>query len=162
MENALLGGLFGAVLVFLGGQFLRYWEKRNRIRGNWAALYVEVSECGSKAKGYRAAKIKAPSYRLPTICYESCFASLLSDSGVSEAEAGTLLKFYSEVQTFNRGLDLADSARHSEDPKLLDAEVRRNCLKAERIAQPSGDYYVRALAICENGKSQARAAVFRR
>ena len=149
----LVSGLFGAFLIFLLHLWVNGAERAIRIRGNWAALHVEVRECGRIASGYIKDNVAAPLYRLPTICYGNCLPSLLSDAGINEDDADALLKYYAEVQTLNRGLDLADRARHTKVDQEVAAEVKRNYLKAQRIGQPSGDLYAKAVAACEIGKA---------
>jgi hypothetical protein len=84
---------------------------------------------------------------------------LLSDVGLDEGETDALLKFYGEVQTLNRGLDLADTMRQSGDPEKINAEFGRNCLKAQQIAHPRGDFYSTALDVCEKRKSEPGMAI---
>jgi hypothetical protein len=154
MVEVLASGLLGAILVFLLGLYHLHRERGSRVRGNWSTLYVEVCECGRIADAYLNVAIEAPLYRLPTKCYEICFPSLLSDSAIDEHGTGALLKFYAEVQTLNRGLDLADLARQTGDDERIKREFRRNSLKARRIAAPVGEYYAEAKRICERGKSE--------
>ena len=44
-----------------------------------------------------------------------------------------LMAFFNEVETLNRGLDLAQPARDSKEEGMLQAEVRRNRVKAGRL-----------------------------
>ena len=73
-------------------------ERQKRIKGRFAAMYVEVQECGRIATGYKNDNVQSPLYRLPTICYETCFPALLGDSGLPEKEADNLLRFYTGVE----------------------------------------------------------------
>ena len=43
------------------------------------------------------------------------------------------MQYFSEVETLNRGLDLAQTARESGDEQALQAEFERNILKATRL-----------------------------
>lgn len=155
----LLGGLSGVATTLMFQYLYARHQTKNRIQGNYAALYVEVQECGRIAAVYSGGPeedpvpvVAAPLYRLPTICYEICFPALLSDSGISEPDAESLLKFYAEVQTFNRGLDAAADAHSASDTNLLQREMNRNILKSRSISQPKGDLYAKAINACKKGK----------
>ncbi|MCZ6720742.1 MAG: hypothetical protein O7A65_04295 [Proteobacteria bacterium] len=53
------------------------------------------------------------------------------------------------MNTFNRGLDLADRRRIEGNDKALDKEVERNMDKAQKIAAPDGGIYKKALRMAE-------------
>jgi hypothetical protein len=86
--------------------------------------------------------VEAPLYRLPRSAFETCYPQLLADSAISAAESRALMIFFNEVETLNRGLDLAGD---TPDPVKRNLEHRRNCLKAERLA-PDGPLYKEAAA----------------
>ncbi len=88
----------------------------------------------------------APLYRLPTISFEICYPALLSDAALDEDAASVLLKFFTEVQTFNRGLDLADEARTR--GQHIGEVFDRNLLKADRIKSPDSALYETAIQLC--------------
>lgn len=155
--EVLASGLFSAALVFVLGIAVNIRNRAMRVRGNWGALLVEMEECGRIADGYINSNIAAPSYRLPTLCYENCLPALLADAAIDEDGTKAILLFYAEVQTFNRGLDLADAARGGDGN--MPKEFRRNCLKANRIRQPSGDLYMQAHEICEKRKQPPGSAI---
>ena len=144
-------GLFGAVLVFLAGLGVLARQRAARIKGNWSALFVEVRECGRTAKVYLEDDVMAPLYRLPTISFETCYPALLTDAGLDEDKADILLKFFTEVQTLNRGLDLIDDLSITA-PNKLKAAYERNCLKARRVKSPDGELYEDAIKLCEQHK----------
>ena len=127
-------------------------QRQKRIKGNFTAMYVEVEECGRIATGYKTASIDAPLYRLPIICFQTCFPALLADSGINEKGIYSLLKFYDEVETMNRGLDAADDAFMSGNQERIDKERKRIPLKVKRIKKPDGEYYFAAISVCEKGK----------
>ena len=138
MIEVLASGLFGAVLVFLAGLWALARQRAARIKGNWSVLFVEVRECGRTAKGYLKGNVLAPLYRLPTISFETCYPALLTDAGLDEDKADILLKFFTEVQTLNRGLDLTEDLWRTAPNKLKEA-YERNCLKARRVKSPDGE-----------------------
>jgi hypothetical protein len=78
------------------------------------------------------------------MAFERSFPPLLADAAVSEHEMEALLAFYSEVQTLNRGLDLAQGARQRNDTAALTQEVQRNVVKARRLTVNDADpnYYI--------------------
>ena len=65
------------------------------------------------------------------------------------------MKFYAEIETMNRGLDLVDTkqraaANQETSAKAVTDEIGRIHLKAKRIAAPKGDLYISALHSVEN------------
>lgn len=154
-------GLFGAVVVFILGLFVLAKERAARIRGNWSALFVEVSECGRIAEDYPTAKVGAPLYRLPTTSFETCYPALLSDAALDDNNANIILRFFTEVETLNRGLDLADEMFRTNDNRLQ-AVFARNCLKANQIKSPDGQLYAPAIDLCRRKKTEAGVAQLRR
>ena len=81
----------------------------------------------------------SPSYRFPTLSYESTFSSILAEGSIKADEAKIIMEFYSLVDSINRGLDLASGVPHSddsirtEDHPLLVSYHERNCLKADEL-----------------------------
>ncbi len=62
------------------------------------------------------------------------------------------MQFFSEVETLNRGLDLAQTARESGVEQALQAEFERNLLKATRLmpaAATAESYYQPARAVVD-------------
>ena len=153
-------GLLGAIIVFIGGYAVRFVGQRRQIRGNWGALYAEVQQCGVLAETYRLAGVAATSYRLPTVCYQNSLPSLLSLYGITEQETSILLKFYSQVETVNRGLDQADLAYQAQDQVRLQGEFSRLLLKCAEIESPAGVLFAKARDVSERRKSQPGEAKF--
>ena len=145
---SLLSGLFGALLAIVAGLLVIVFERAARVTGNWKAIFVEVQECGSLARTFRADNVMAPLYRLSAVTFRTSYPALLSDAAIDENRATALLRFYSEVETLNRGLDLAEEnsgvARDTQLPIYA-----RNMDKAENIEAPSGGLYAEAIALCE-------------
>lgn len=148
-----LTALIGTVVGFLLLQSKDWWTRRQRHKAHWGALRAELEFCRRFAETYEDHKVAAPLYRLPTIFYRNSLPALLGDGAVVEADAEPIIAFFCEVETVNRGLDLADAAR-GDDPKLA-AEVTRNLLKTPRLRPPKpgedqGDnYYIKARAVLD-------------
>ena len=127
------------------GYWREQWLRSKRIKAFKGALRAEITECGRITSEYGPEGVKAPLYRLPIVCYTHSFPGLLGEGVIGENEADALVKFYAEVETFNRGLDLADLVRQGGDAEALNREVGRILLKVARIAAPSGELYSLAL-----------------
>ena len=112
--------------------------------------------CRSLAQTYVRDRVAAPLYRLPTIAYANSLPALLTDAALTESDTGSLLTFFHEVETLNRGLEQAESARLIPDPEMREAklsdEFSRNKQKAENLVPvdvllPS--YYDRAKSVVD-------------
>ena len=131
-------------------------KRRGRAAGagefNGGALRAEIEFCRRLAETYVRDRVIALLYRLPTTAYSQSFPVLLSDAAVAETEVQSLMQFFSEVETLNRGLDLAQTARESGDEQALQAEFERNLLKATRLMPPAAgaeNYYQPARAVVD-------------
>jgi hypothetical protein len=127
-------GLIGVVLGFILAQGKDWWSRYFRRKSYWAALRAELEFCREQAEIYMKDPYAAPLYRLPVTVYTHSFPALLGDGAVSEEDANALMRFFTEVATLNRGLDLANAARDRNDNNAtLQAEVNRNRIKAQRL-----------------------------
>jgi hypothetical protein len=153
--------LSGSVGVGLAGALVRLgvqkFQRRRRTIGNWSALFIEVEESAHNAQTFLQDGVRAPLYRLPTTSFEICYPALLSDAAIDEGEANALLRFFSQAQTINRGLDLADQLARAnssnQTPTQFERDVyNRNISKAERIAYPNSDLYDAAARKCRSRK----------
>ncbi len=144
--EVLASGALGALFVFALGYWREQRLRSKRIKAYKGALRAEITECGRITSEYEPEGVKAPLYRLPTVCYTHSLPGLLGEGVIGENGADALVKFYAEVETFNRGLDLADLMRQGGDEGALNAEVGHILLKATRIAAPSGELYSLALS----------------
>lgn len=144
----LIGPLLGVVLGFGLGWVSDRFTQRRRRKAHWAALRAEIDYCNRTATTYveRQVKVKSPLYRLPTMAYTKSFPALLADGVLNKKETSVLIEFFTQVETLNRGLDQAESARGDEE--RLNEEYCRNCMKAKGIAR-NGDLYRRARAIVD-------------
>jgi hypothetical protein len=147
----LWAALLGVLLGFVLAEAKEAWTRRRRRRAHWGALKAEIEFCRRLAETYIRDRVIAPLYRLPTTAYSQSFPALLGDAAVTETEVHSLMQFFSEVETLNRGLDLAQSAREAGDEQALQAEFQRNILKATRLIPPA--------AAAENYYQPARAVV---
>jgi hypothetical protein len=139
---ALVGVVLGFILSAGKDWFVRRWRRK----AHWAALRAEIEYCCHLAKTYLQDDIAAPLYRLPTAAYAHAFSALLADGVPTEPETRTIIQFFTEAHTLNRGLDLAQAARERDDKPARQAEFARNRLKAERLVQ---DYGQAARAVVE-------------
>jgi hypothetical protein len=137
---ALLGAAVGFGLSELKDWF---WRIRRR-RAQWRALSAEVELCRETAEVFLDDPIKAPLYRLPVLTYLNSFPALLAEGIPTEKETRAITRFFSQVQTLNRGLDQANEARDQEH--LLNKEYGRNRIKAEKLIQ-TGSYYTEVRAV---------------
>jgi hypothetical protein len=128
-STAVIGAIVGAV-VALG---IAEWTRRRRARGHWAALRTEIRFCMRMAEVYSRDFVSAPLYRLSTIVFRTSFPALLADAAVKEEAAQSLITFFGEVETINRGLDLVDAARQANDPLRIAQEINRNLLKVKNL-----------------------------
>jgi len=135
-------GLLGVLFAFGFTYCKDAKDRKKRLRGNLAALKAEMEYCGKTACIFLSANpvVKSPSYRLPTLCYQSAFPSLLSEHILSEEEFSPLIEYFAGVETLNRGLDQANEAIGN--GTRLDEEHDRNTIKARRLIPSSEQYTV--------------------
>jgi hypothetical protein len=146
---ALVGAVVGVVVSFSLPFFTEWWKGRARRLAHWAALGAEIDYCRDRAEIYLRENVASPLYRLPTVAYAHSLPALLEAAALlEETDTRDLLSFFSEVETFNRGLDQVDRARLITDPaeqeRSIQAEYKRNKIKAEDLV---GKYYAAAKAI---------------
>jgi hypothetical protein len=139
----LLPAVIGAITGALSGAFLAYWVnylllRRLRAEAHWRALEAEAELCREMAEAFLNGATSAPLYRLPVLSYQHSFPVLLADGAPNREEVEAVTRFYSQVETLNRGLDQAHVARGNQHE--LDSEHARNILKADRLTV-SGRYY---------------------
>lgn len=125
--------LIGVVAGFGLAAGKETWDRHRRLQAHWAALTAEVKFCNKIATIYSDAGIMAPSYRLPTIAYANSLPALLSDGDLSEGDALATAEFFVEVESLNRGLDMAQTARENHDNVMLNQEYSRNLGKAANL-----------------------------
>ena|SRR5690349_871688 len=139
-------GLFGLLGVALGLGYSEWkaWRERKLTHGTyWKAIDAEVEYIKDRITVFLRDNVAAPSYRLPDLTFKACFPLLLSGGATTREDAVALLTFYSEVETFNRGMDRAADAPNSVE---LMQEYNRNRLKAEHLG-PDGAAY-KAANLC--------------
>jgi hypothetical protein len=153
-STELWAALLGVLLGFILAEGKDWWTRRRRRKSHWGALRAELEFCRHLSETYVRDRVIAPLYRLPTTAYSQSFPALLGDAAVAEREAQSLIQFFSEAEALNRGLDLAQSARERGDQEALEAEFKRNLLKAGMLIPPSAggnseNYYRRARAVLD-------------
>ncbi len=143
-ESGAVATLIGVFVGYLISQFKDWAIRARRHKALWQSINAEIEACKGKADGFLRDPYKSPLYRLPTIAYLNCLPLLLADGTLNEDEAASLIAFFGEVETLNRGLDLASAARGNS--AKLTQEDGRNRLKAKRICS-TGDYYKKSKEI---------------
>ena len=139
-----IGGAIGVVLGFVLNEIKNGWTRYRTHKAYWLALRAEVEFAKKRAHTLTNDPVMAPLYRLPNVCFTTCYPGLLADGVMSDAESTALMAFYAEVETLNRGLDRASDADGDE---RLRAEHGRNRLKAEGLLQNGPLYMAAASAI---------------
>ena len=125
---------------------------REKIKAVKGVLLQEIEVCADMAKTFTApdpkygVRVMAPLYRLPTSAFSTGLKEIMGS--ISEADAQALIRFYAQVETLNRGLDLADlvtlqapGTARGVTPAEID---ERNRLKAQTIRVPNGHLYLTA------------------
>lgn len=112
------------LLGFLTHWFQRAYRNHKRVRNHFGAIGVEADVSIDLAKQFIAHKVIAPSYRFPTMAYQSSFPILLSEGAIQRADAKALTKYFSLVDSINRGLDLVASIPHTEN-EVLEGDSKR-------------------------------------
>jgi hypothetical protein len=150
--DVLFGGLVGAALSQGVTSFNNWRSGRKKARAVKGALLAEIEVCADFAKTFmeESPHILAPLYRLPTSAFDAGLRELLGAGAMSERDAQALIRFYSQVETFNRGLEQAADTPVQAPGVVyrrgltLDQVDSRNRLKAESIRAPNGHLYLSA------------------
>lgn len=125
------------VLTLLLGFGLSQWvqerERKRRLRGAWAALLVELQSCRESVQNFLAHGVAAPLGRLPGSAYAAHFAVVVADGRLSVHDIDVFGRAYSFVSEINRGYDAAAQAATAHDAKELEAQYRRNLIKATAL-----------------------------
>lgn len=127
-------------------------DREERRKGHWAALGAEIELCREHAQVFLKDSVMAPSYRLPTIALEISIPALLSDGQLSSDEYRSLVRFYLQVSTLNRGLEQANAVR--DDGAKLDVEYERNFLKATELVRGPDTLYNAARQVVEGRRAR--------
>jgi hypothetical protein len=146
----ILAVVMGAILGFALSEGKSTWLLRKRRKSHFGALRAQIELCREMAETYLRDNIIAPLYRLPLSAYENSMPALLADGALNETEVRALTEFFAQVQTLNRGLDLAQTMRERGEDQMLQEEFARNQLKAERLVPSEirpASYYDRAIAV---------------
>jgi hypothetical protein len=148
---AIAGTVVGIVLGFFLGVLKDQYSRKQRQRAHIEAILSELSFCAGQAadflrdgSGTGSVSIAAPLYRLPTVTYQNSFPPLLADGVMPGEEITTIIRYFNEVETLNRGLDQAEGRRSNNQLIDLMDEHNRNLLKAGRLVV-GAEYYEPAL-----------------
>lgn len=157
-SNEVIAAFIGAALAFFLVMTYDWLRARRRRRAHFSALKAEIGYCHDLAKAYLKEGVAAPLYRLPTVAYANSLPALLADAALNHSDTRSLLAFFNEVETLNRGLDQAEDARliadQAEREVKVDDEFNRNRLKAKHLVSieslSSPSYYDRAKSVIDS------------
>jgi hypothetical protein len=74
-------------------------------------------------------------------------------------DADALRKFYAEVETVNRGLDLTDDLVLRDDAERTQRAHDRNIVMARRICAPEGEHYMSVLLVVDRKLTILRSGI---
>jgi len=140
MSGEAIIGLVGVALGFAlaeGSAFLNRCRTHNAL---WQSLGVEVEFIKGRVDRFVEDRVQSPLYRLPQECFRTALPRLLEVGSLNSADTNALMTFYSEVDTFNRGLEQAAAAtgdeREKEFERLATKKVHGvlEAYKAARLA----------------------------
>lgn len=151
-----IAAIVGAVIASLLIALYDWLRTRRRRRSHFAALRAEMDFCCELARTYLRDNIAAPLYRLPTIAYANSLPALLADAALEESDTRSLIAFFNEVETLNRGLEQVEGARQLADPRERSEKVAeeygRNRVKAQYLVpatSSSASYYDLAKSVVD-------------
>jgi hypothetical protein len=121
--------------------------KRDRVRDQSLAraLLVEVEHNANLAAIYFTQNIIAPAYRMRHEVFDSAFPILVAGQ-LDADDVGALLRFYSQIEIVNWGLDEVDRANKKSDEETVRRERKRLLAKAEEMKSPESRFYSPAVA----------------
>jgi hypothetical protein len=119
------GGLIGVVLGFLLSEIPRRRREQQARLSRLHAVRIEVEHCGEMLRTFIRDPKLAPLYRLPTGAGEHALGAIATDGTLGDAATQSLLRYYTQVDEVNRGLDLATQARAADNSKMLAEEFDR-------------------------------------
>jgi hypothetical protein len=114
MSEEAVFGLVGVALGFILAEGSAWLTRRRTRAALWRSLEVEVEFIRSRVEGFVEDRIQSPLYRLPQECFRTALPKLLEDGSLEAEDTSALMTFYSEVETFNRGLEQAAAAPNAE------------------------------------------------
>ncbi|MFC0668438.1 hypothetical protein ACFSKY_23040 [Azotobacter chroococcum] len=125
--------LIGVVVGSIITTAISLYRDRKIYLANFSALMAEIDYCNKLASTYLDDKVKSPLYRLPTIIYKSSIPIILAAGKLTNSETESILNFFNEVDSLNRGLDQIERYRSSSDANETEQEFNRNKIKAGNI-----------------------------
>jgi hypothetical protein len=136
---AIAGTVVGIVLGFFLGVLKDQYSRKQRQRAHIEAILSELSFCAGQA-----ADFLRDGSGTGTVTYQNSFPPLLADGVMPGEEITTIIRYFNEVETLNRGLDQAEGRRSNNQLIDLMDEHNRNLLKAGRLVV-GAEYYEPAL-----------------
>ena len=128
------GGL--VLLGFVLAVLPMWFNRKRRLNGHFYALRAELKMCKEKAKVFLKDEIASPLYRMPSKVYEVAVPILLAENAMTEDETIAIIRFYSQAEDINRGLDNAAAMLAQRDDEGLRREVGRLIDKAATMVGP--------------------------
>lgn len=131
-------------LIFVGFILARLYDLYLKHMGVYSCIRsigIDVDLALEYAQQFIRDEVYAPSYRFPMMAYQSSFPIILVKGGLQEADAKVLTRYFTQVDSINRGLDLIASipfiekkVRQDDTERVLTYNMR-NRLKAEELIQ---------------------------
>ncbi len=135
----LLGGTLGGLAALVVNFLVEAWRRKRRIKSHLSSLAAEIEECHRITGVYQTDRVAAPLYRFPTLLYDKALPGLLADGALTVGQLEALLKFYSEVETVNRGLDRIDNLFIQGQLKDAQQEFGRILRKVDHVIEAYTD-----------------------
>lgn len=130
--------MYEVMLIVLGvflGLVPPWYLRRRRLKTHWAALRADLNLCQESVGNLMKDQVMAPLYRLPLKSYDTSFPVLLADGAIAEDEVLTLSRCFGLIEDINRGLDNAAAANMAGQDSKLEAEYKRNLMKATQLIE---------------------------
>ena len=103
------------------------------MRGYCKAAHDVVEQVCEGAETYLKEGYKAPLYRVASDYYRDAFSALLYEGGLSSSEVSALLRFGSQADQMNRGLDQIHQHLANDKQSLVYAENQRIRIKSLQL-----------------------------
>lgn len=132
-EVDVFAALLGVIVGFcLQTGWTALAARRSR-KAYWASIRAEMRYCGNKAAAYLNSGILIPSYRLPTFAFQTAVPALLADGAMKEGEYESIVNYYTDVQSFNWGLEQAQVHHVGGNVESRKSEISRVQAKAKNL-----------------------------
>jgi len=142
-DRILLSSVAASLVTFVLIWLKEWLTRRKKHDAFWHAINAELMSASELVGTFINDNVAAPLYRLPRSVFDTCYLQLLADGAISPDEIKALTAYFNEIETLNRGLDLAAST--SDDGERNKQHHHRNRVKAGRL-KSSGELYKNAAA----------------